>query len=166
MGRDSSPSCVVYMPHMKWFDHIRRKPRSGHNKNPHDPCDIDLFTWKWCATHCALIVCVCISHEVTRWTRAGLQSRHDKPSNDMWDPGLDLSSWKGGAISSPTPCVVCISHMRWFSQNRDGATERKRQKHVITGVTFISNDRCDLDRFELEMDCDTSTRHGLYLYQV
>ena len=46
-----------------------------------------------------------------------------------------------------------------FQPNRDGATERKRQKLLITDVTFISNDRSDLDLwlFVLEMDRDTWT---------
>ena len=52
--------------------------------------------------------------------------------------------------------------------NKHRAIEQSQQKPLITGVTFISNDGCDLNLWPLglKMECDTSTCYGLYLCQV
>ena len=48
--------------------------------------------------------------------------------------------------------------------DKDGATERTRPKLRTTPVTFIWNDRCDLNLwpFELKMDRDTLSCHAKY----
>ena len=90
-----SPSCAVWMPHIKWFCQIMRKPWSKHNKNFKSPMwpsfqmtgvtlTFDLLSWKWIATHCHIMDCICAKYEADRSNRHGAVDT-TKTSNDPCD---------------------------------------------------------------------------------
>ena len=105
--------------------------------------------WVVCASHMKWI------DEI--WTE--LQSRHGKNFERLvWPWPLTFHPEKWCATHSPLVCCMYATY-EVIRPNRDEATEWPQQKLLITGVTFISNDRCDLDLLDLEMDRDTSTCH-------
>ena len=97
-------SCVVRMPHMKWFDQIGRTPRSWHNKNFKWPMwtsfqvtlTLDFLTWKWIATHRYVMDYICAKY------KADLPYRHGATERPRKKQQLRMTLW-------PWP-----SDLRWY----------------------------------------------------
>ena len=116
-----SPSCVVCMPHMKWFAQIRRKPWSGHEKNFKWP----MWPWPYTfwpgngAQQIATLWVVCASH--MKWIveiGTGLQSGHGK----NFEPPVWSDLWhfilKMVCNTSPIMCCMYATYKVIFGQIR------------------------------------------------
>ena len=103
-ARHITPSCVVCMPHMKWFVQITRKSRSRHGKKFNWPVRTFLpFVLKTVRDTSPLMCCMHATYEVIRSNKAEAIERTRQKrqmtrvtliSNDRWD--LDL--WPVGLV--------------------------------------------------------------------
>ena len=154
-----------------WSGHCKNFKRSGLCKNFKRPAWLDLFTWKQYVTYRDLMSCVYASYQANRSNRH--RTEYD----------LDLLTWKWCVMRHPSMGFICASYEvnRSNSQGAD-ITKTSRQPMWLWPLAFwprngpydlylghISISQIGMETqstFEMEMVCDTSWPHGLYLYHI
>ena len=136
-------------------------------KTSNDPCDLDLWPFDLEMVPSTLRPQgSCVSH--MKWIgEIGKEPQSGQGKNFEWPV------WPWPLTFHPENGVcplMCSMYARYevLRSNKEESMVRPWQKLLITIVNFISNDWCDLDlwSFDVEMDCNASTHHGLHLYQV
>ena len=136
--------CVTYRDFMRCVYALYQANQSNRHRTEYD---LDLLTWKWCVMRHPSMGFICASYEVNRWNSHGadITKTSDNPCDfDHWpfDPEMVLMT-----------CIWATYQSVKLAWRHSGYGQNFQRAHVTC-------------TFEMEMVCDASWLHGLYLYHI